>query len=146
MRHRSVTYSPAKTSAIMPAKTTEATFQALADPTRRAVLDLLRRGSQPAGEIAQAFPVSRPAISKHLRLLRRAHLVREHREGRHRVYQLNPEPLRAVDSWLDQYRNFWNMSLTNLKTFVEAEYAKEQTQQMRPSAVSPNIKNPKGNR
>src|SRR5580704_2903532 len=113
MRHRSVTYS------------SEATFQALADPTRRAVLDLLRRGSQPAGEIAGAFPISRPAISKHLRLLRRAHLVREHREGRHRVYQLNPEPLRAVDSWLDQYRNFWKMNLANLKTFVEAEYANE---------------------
>jgi DNA-binding transcriptional ArsR family regulator len=116
MRNRSVTYSP------------EATFQALADPTRRAVLDLLRRGSQPAGEIAGAFPVSRPAISKHLRLLRRAHLVREHREGRHRVYRLNPEPLRAVDTWLEQYRNFWRMNLNSLKTFVEAEYAKETTQ------------------
>ncbi len=120
MRHRSVTYS------------SEATFQALADPTRRAVLDLLRRGSQPAGQIAGAFPVSRPAISKHLRLLRRAHLVREHREGRHRVYQLNPEPLRAVDSWLEQYRSFWSVSLSNLKTFVEAEYAKETGQ---PSAA-----------
>jgi len=117
MRNRSVTYSTAKA--------TEATFQALADPTRRAVLDLLRRGSQPAGEIAGAFSISRPAISKDLRLLRRAHLVREHREGRHRVYQLNPEPLRAIDTWLDQYRNFWKMNLTNLKTFVEAEYAKE---------------------
>jgi len=113
MRHRSVTYSSGLT------------FQALADPTRRAVLDLLRRGSQPAGEIAGAFPVSRPAISKHLRLLRRAHLVREHREGRHRVYQLNPEPLRAVDSWLNQYRIFWKMNLTNLKAFVETEYANE---------------------
>ena len=113
MRHRSVTYSP------------EATFQALADPTRRAVLDLLRRGSQPAGHIAGAFPVSRPAISKHLRLLRRAHLVREHREGRHRVYELNPEPLRAVDSWLEQYRSFWSASLASLKAFVEAEHARE---------------------
>jgi DNA-binding transcriptional ArsR family regulator len=113
MRNRSVTYSP------------ETTFQALADPTRRAVLDLLRRGSQPAGSIAEAFPVSRPAISKHLRLLRRAHLVSEHREGRNRVYQLNPEPLRAVDSWIEQYRSFWSASLTNLKAFVEAEHAKE---------------------
>lgn len=113
MRHRSVTYSP------------DAAFQALADPTRRAVLDLLRGGSQPAGQIAQAFPVSRPAISKHLRLLRRAHLVREHREGRHRVYQLNPEPLRAVDSWIEHYRNFWTANLNSLKSFVEAEYAKE---------------------
>jgi len=113
MRHRSVTYSP------------EATFSALADPTRRAVLDLLRQGSQPAGRIAQAFPVSRPAISKHLRLLRRAHLVQQRREGRHRFYQLNPAPLRAVDSWLEQYRVFWQTTLANLKTFVEAEYAKE---------------------
>ena len=126
MRNRSVTYSSAKT--------TEAAFQALADPTRRAVLDLLRRGSQPAGDIAQAFPVSRPAISKHLRLLRRAHLVREHREGRHRVYQLNPEPLRAVDSWLEQYRSFWSMSLNNLRTFVEAEYAKETAQKNSPKS------------
>jgi DNA-binding transcriptional ArsR family regulator len=117
MRHRSVTYSAARTN--------ETTFQALADPTRRAVLDLLRRGSQPAGQIASAFPVSRPAISKHLRLLRRAHLVREHREGRHRVYQLNPEPLRAVDSWIEQYRVFWANSLSNLKLFVEAEHARE---------------------
>jgi DNA-binding transcriptional ArsR family regulator len=113
MRHRSVTYSP------------EHTFSALADPTRRAVLDLLRQGSQPAGRIAKAFPLSRPAISKHLRLLRRAHLVHEHREGRHRFYKLNPAPLKAVDSWLEQYRVFWSASLTNLKAFVEAEYARE---------------------
>ena len=117
MRHRSVTYSPARNQ--------DATFHALADPTRRAVLDLLRRGSQPAGQIASAFPVSRPAISKHLRLLRRAHLVREHREGRNRIYALNPEPLRAVDSWIEQYRVFWKASLNNLKSFVEAEYARE---------------------
>jgi DNA-binding transcriptional ArsR family regulator len=123
MRHRSVTHSTAKT--------TEAAFQALADPTRRAVLDLLRQGSQAAGQIASAFPVSRPAISKHLRLLRRAHLVREHREGRNRVYQLNPEPLRAVDTWLNQYRVFWTASLNNLKAFVEAEYEKE------PKSASP---------
>ena len=117
MRHRSVTYSPARNQ--------EATFQALADPVRRAVLDLLRRGSQPAGQIASEFPISRPAISKHLRLLRRAHLVREHREGRNRVYQLNPEPLRAVDSWIEQYRVFWTASLNNLKAFVEAEHERE---------------------
>ncbi len=117
MRNRSVTYSASRSA--------EATFQALADPTRRAVLDLLRRGSQPAGQIAEAFPVSRPAISKHLRLLRRVHLVREHREGRHRIYDLNPQPLRAVDSWIEQYRTFWMNSLSNLKTFVEAEHARE---------------------
>jgi DNA-binding transcriptional ArsR family regulator len=115
MSNRIVTYS------------TGEAFRALADPTRRAVLDLLRRGSLPAGRIAQSFPASRPAISKHLRLLRRAHLVRERREGRRRLYQLNPEPLRAVDAWLNEYRIFWQMSLTDLKTFVETEHAKEKS-------------------
>ena len=102
-------------------------FDALADPTRRAVLDLLRRESLPAGRIAQTFPVSRPAISKHLRLLRRAQLVREHREGRHRFYHLNPAPLKAVDSWLNQYRGFWQTGLTALEAAVEGEDAKRTT-------------------
>jgi DNA-binding transcriptional ArsR family regulator len=115
MSNRTVTHSAAAGAA----------FGALADPTRRAVLDLLRRGSLPAGRIAQAFPVSRPAISKHLRLLRRAHLVRERRQGRRRLYQLNPEPLRAVDAWLNDYRIFWQMNLHDLKTFVETEREKE---------------------
>jgi DNA-binding transcriptional ArsR family regulator len=113
MRNRSVTYSA------------EATFHALADPTRRAVLDLLRQGAQPAGQIADAFPVSRPAISRHLRQLRRARLVVEHRRGRHRVYRLNAEPLKAVNTWLEHYRNFWQANLSNLKAFVEQEYARE---------------------
>ena len=113
MRHRSVTYSA------------QAVFGALSDPTRRAVLDVLCEGGQPAGQIAQAFPVSRPAISKHLRLLRRARLVREHRRGRHRLYELNAEPLRAVDSWLRQYRTFWRTSLSALKAHVEGEYNQE---------------------
>ncbi|MBZ5598156.1 MAG: metalloregulator ArsR/SmtB family transcription factor [Acidobacteriia bacterium] len=113
MRNRLVTSSSA------------ATFSALADPTRRAVLDLLRQGSRPAGQIARSFPVSRPAISKHLRLLRRAHLVQERKQGRQRFYHLNPEPLKAVDSWLEQYRVFWSANLASLKAFVETEYAKE---------------------
>ena len=113
MRSREVTYSR------------EAAFQALADPTRRAVLDMLRRGSHPAGQIARTFPISRPAISRHLRLLRRAHLVQERREGRHRWYYLNPGPLKEVDSWLEHYRVFWQANLTSLKAFVEAEHAHE---------------------
>ncbi len=113
MRNRAVTYSA------------EMAFQALADPTRRAVLDILRKGPKPAGEIAEAFPVSRPAISKHLRQLRRAKLVMEHRRGRHRYYQLNPDPLKAVDSWLEHYRRFWETNLASLKAFVEEEYARE---------------------
>jgi DNA-binding transcriptional ArsR family regulator len=111
MRDRMVTYSGA------------AVFAALADPTRRAVLDLLRRQELPAGRIARTFPVSRPAISKHLRLLRRARLVEERREGRHRLYRLNPDPLKAVDAWLSQYRAFWQSNLAGLKAFVEAEQA-----------------------
>ena len=103
----------------------QATFNALADPTRRVVLDMLRGGSLPAGQIAQAFPVSRPAVAKHLRFLRRAHLVRERRKGRLRIYELNADPLRGVDSWIKQYRVFWETSLTNLKVFVEAQHARE---------------------
>lgn len=125
MRNRPVTHSP------------EATFQALADPIRRAVLDLLRYGGQPAGHIAQAFPVSRPAISKHLRLLRHAHLVQEHREGRNRVYHLNPEPLRAIDSWLEHYRNFWSANLASVKAFAEDEHAKESHLRRKAKAVKP---------
>ncbi|MFZ0479990.1 MAG: metalloregulator ArsR/SmtB family transcription factor [Terriglobales bacterium] len=119
MRNRSVTYSAAA------GKATEAAFYALADPTRRALLDVLRTGPQAAGQIAEAFPISRPAISKHLRQLRKAHLVKENRRGRHRFYQLNPAPLKAVDSWLANYRQFWQLNLANLKTFVEDEYARE---------------------
>jgi DNA-binding transcriptional ArsR family regulator len=107
MRNRTVTGSA------------DAVFSALSDPTRRAVLDLLRCGSLPAGEIAAAFPVSRPAVSKHLRLLRRARLVNETRRSRHRLYSLNPAPLKAVDTWLNQYRIFWEASLTSLKSVVE---------------------------
>jgi len=130
MRYRSVTYSARARSrsgalAAPSAPRPDAAFSALADPTRRAVLDLLRSGTQPAGDIARAFTVSRPAISKHLKILRRAHLVEERREGRHRMYHLNPEPLKAVDSWLNQYRQFWTASLNNLKAFVETEYEKE---------------------
>ena len=78
--------------------------------------------------------MSRPAISRHLRRLHRAQLVQAHREGRYRVYQLNPEPLRAVDSWLDHYRTFWKMNLSSLKSFVEAEHAKETGQKNPPKS------------
>ena len=113
MRHQTVTHAA------------EGVFHALADPTRRAVLDLLRSDSLPAGQIARSFPISRPAISKHLRLLRRANLVREHRSGRHRYYRLNPQPLKAVDLWLEQYRVIWNTKLANLKAFVESGHVEK---------------------
>ena len=121
MRDRSVTEPPSDI------------FGALADPTRRAVLDLLRGGSMPAGRIAEAFPVSRPAISKHLRLLRRAHLVQETRSSRHRLYSLNAAPLKTVDAWLGPYRDFWQTSLASLKTVVERESSARSTARRRNS-------------
>jgi DNA-binding transcriptional ArsR family regulator len=99
----------------------DAVFQALADPTRRAVLALLRNGSRSAGDIARAFPVSRPAISKHLRRLRGAELVREQRRGRHRLYAINPAALKEVDRWLTDYRVFWEGKLEGLRSFFESE-------------------------
>src|SRR5271154_2457493 len=96
-------------------------FHAVADSTRRAILDRLRDGGQPVNEIAARFDVSRPAISKHLRILHEARLVTEFREGRHRIYKLNPAPLRELDRWLEQYRRFWSMNLLNLKKHVESK-------------------------
>ncbi len=77
-------------------------FRALADPTRRRLLELLRVRPLPVGRLAEAFPVSRPAISRHLRLLREAGLVREERRGRARLYRPQLETLLAVGAWLDQ--------------------------------------------
>ena len=120
----------------------EAVFGALADPTRRAVLDLLRQGHQPAGQIARAFPVSRPAISKHLRLLRRARLVREHRIGRHRFYRLDPQPLRSVDHWLEHYRVFWSGKLADLKSFLESPEPRVSVASRSQSTIKPAKENP----
>jgi DNA-binding transcriptional ArsR family regulator len=94
-------------------------FKALSDGTRRAILDLIREHPRPVNDLAHAFPVSRPAISKHLRVLRSAQLIKESRKGRIRLYELNPRPLREVDRWIDEYRIFWGKSLTNLKKYVE---------------------------
>jgi DNA-binding transcriptional ArsR family regulator len=95
-------------------------FAAIADPTRRAILQRLADGDLAAGHIAAAFPISRPAVSKHLRILRQAALVQEERHGRRRVYRLNARPLREVAHWLEPYRSFWEKSLASLKRHVEA--------------------------
>jgi DNA-binding transcriptional ArsR family regulator len=100
-------------------------FNAVADPTRRAILDRLRRGSAPVNTLASGFRVSRPAISKHLRILRTARLVREKKEGRQRIYQLEPYRLEEVAKWTEQYREFWQQSLTNLKRHLEREAEEE---------------------
>src|SRR5215471_14606358 len=96
-------------------------YHAIADPTRRAILDRLRDGGLAVNEIASRFDVSRPAISKHLRVLHQAHLVQEAREGRNRIYRLNPEPLRELDRWLEHYRRFWSLNLMSLKKHVESK-------------------------
>ena len=94
-------------------------FRALADPTRRRILGLLRGGRRTVGEIAENFRTSRPAISRHLRVLRAAGLVVTHRNGTARICQLNAKPLRAIDKWLQGYQAFWGERLRNLKQYVE---------------------------
>jgi DNA-binding transcriptional ArsR family regulator len=95
-------------------------YNAIADPTRRAILDALRASERSAGEIAELFPVSRPAISRHLRVLREAGLVRERRQAQSRLYSLDPAPLRDLDRWLDHYRVFWTARLHALKRIAES--------------------------
>jgi DNA-binding transcriptional ArsR family regulator len=96
-------------------------FRAIADPTRRAILDRLRAGPAPVNALASEFEQSRPAISKHLRVLRDARLVTEERSGRERLYELRPVPLQRVAGWVEGYRGFWQVSLTNLKRHLESE-------------------------
>jgi DNA-binding transcriptional ArsR family regulator len=95
-------------------------FAAIADPTRREILDLLRKDPMRAGDIAGRFPdISRPAVSKHLRVLRAARLCRVRRSGRERRYELDPKALGSVDKWVGTYRSLWTMKLGDLKAFVE---------------------------
>ena len=94
-------------------------FRAIADPTRRAILDRLRAGPANVNALAAGFSSSRPAISKHLRILRASRLVEEQKVGRERVYELRPAPLQSAIGWLEGYRFFWQKSLTNLKRLLE---------------------------
>lgn len=102
-----------------------AAFRAIADPTRRRILSLLRGRPHTVGEIAANFRTSRPAISKHLRLLRSAGLVVTRKDGAARICSLNARPLRAVNIWLQDYEAFWGHSLRGLKNYLEAESHKE---------------------
>lgn len=96
-------------------------FRAIADPTRRAILDRLRVGPAPVNALAEDFEQTRPAVSKHLRVLRLARLVSEEKVGRERFYRINPGPLRQVAGWLEGYRTFWAVSLDRLKSRLESE-------------------------
>ncbi len=104
-----------------------AVFRALADPTRRQILHLLRDGRRTVGEIAANFRTSRPAISKHLRLLRSAGLVTTEKAGTTRVCGLNAQPLRAVNAWVREYEAFWSESLRNLKRYIETDHRRNKS-------------------
>jgi DNA-binding transcriptional ArsR family regulator len=99
----------------------QAVFRAIADPTRRRILGLLRQRPHTVGELAGNFHASRPAISKHVRLLRLAGLVIAHQRGTSSVCQLNARPLRAVNDWLRDYQTIWKGTLGNLKKYIEEE-------------------------
>ena len=95
-------------------------FSALSDPTRRQVLDLLSRRERAAGELGSAFShVSQPGMSRHLRVLREAGLVRVRKQDRHRVYSLRWEGLAPVDAWLAKYREYWQTELDSLESFLD---------------------------
>jgi DNA-binding transcriptional ArsR family regulator len=91
---------------------------ALADPTRRRIVELLAEGERSAGEIASQFRTSRPGISRHLRVLREHGLVQAREDGQRRLYSLDPEPLAELDAWLDRYRRFWANRLDALETEI----------------------------
>lgn len=91
---------------------------ALADPTRRQVFERLRAGGQPVGRIAQGLPVSRPAVSQHLKILKEAGLVREERDGTRRIYEIDPGGLGDLRAWLDQ---FWTIALDAFKAEAEKD-------------------------
>lgn len=101
------------------------TLAALADPTRRAVVDLLCEGPRRAGALAEALSLSPPAMSRHLKVLRKARVVEEDRgledDARVRVYRLRPEPLEALRSWVDEVSAFWEDQLAAFKQHVEGK-------------------------
>ena len=95
---------------------------ALADPTRRRVFEELRAGPKPVGEIARVLPVSRPAVSQHLKVLKGAGLVREEQQGTRHVYSIDPQGLGAIRRWLDQ---FWDDALMRFAAEVERDTKEE---------------------
>jgi DNA-binding transcriptional ArsR family regulator len=100
-------------------------FEALGDPTRRHIVELLARRERTAGEVAAAFPVSRPAISRHLRVLREAGVVEARSERQQRVYRLEPGALREAEQWLARHRRFWTQRLDALEEHLERKEGDE---------------------
>ena len=95
------------------------TFGALSDPTRRAILERLSDGEATVNELAQPFDISRPAISKHLRVLERAGLVTRTPDGRVSRCELNAQPMREAGEWVSRYRRFWEQQLDSLERYLD---------------------------
>jgi DNA-binding transcriptional ArsR family regulator len=104
----------------MQTDTLSSTFQALADPTRRAILARLSRGEASVSDLAEPFEMSLPAVSKHLKVLEKAGLISRSREAQWRPCKLEPEPLKAVDTWLDEYRRMWEQRLDRLENYLNS--------------------------
>ena len=98
---------------------TTAAFQVLAEPTRRRILDLLLQGERPVGDLVAALGVAQPNVSKHLRALSDAGLVRVRPDGQRRIYALRAEPLRELDTWLAPYRRVWADRLDALERHLD---------------------------
>jgi DNA-binding transcriptional ArsR family regulator len=97
----------------------DATFAALADPTRRAILARLAQGEASVAELTEPFDMTQPAISKHVKVLERAGLVSRRRDAQRRMCRLEAEPLRAATGWLAEYRRFWEASFDQLDTLLQ---------------------------
>jgi DNA-binding transcriptional ArsR family regulator len=97
----------------------DATFSALADPTRRAILARLAEGEATVSELAAPFDLSQPAISKHLKVLERAGLIASSRDGQRRPRRLEPEPLDAVTDWIEHHRQIWEENYQRLDSLLE---------------------------
>lgn len=97
-------------------------LQALAEPHRMAIMSLLRDGERPAGDFFDALPISQPAVSKHLGVLRAAGLVTVRKDAQRRLYSLNPAPLAELDAWLEPYRRFWTNRLDALERHLDKEF------------------------
>ena len=99
----------------------DAVFRALADPTRRAILERLRRRERGVSELAEPFAMSQPAISQHLRVLVEAGLVRASKRGRERIYTLEPHALKLAHDWLAHFEAFWTDKLDALGAYLDSD-------------------------
>lgn len=105
--------------------TLSTTFSALADPTRRAILARLAKGSATVNELAEPFDISLPAVSRHLKVLEQAQLIRRQVEAQRRRCHLRPEALMAASDWIETYRQFWSEGFDKLETYLETHNSKD---------------------